>query len=433
MWFFSGLRMLMLIVVTVFLQSVAHGSEPTPDIIDISTPPELLQVLAKAKGGETLRLAPGQYGELRLRENVGPFTSPVTIVSADANRRAVFNAVNLQGVSNLNFVDLTFDYVAKYAASLSGSPFKVMASANITFQNVVFDGDLAKGVNAVEDGYGTGRGLILGNSNSITVQNCLFRNWHRAAAFGTTRNLKLLGNEVVSSSSDGFNFTQVQDVLIDGNHFHDFNRAPGSSAHPDMIQFWTTSSKPNPLPTKNVIIINNILDIGAGSSAQAIFMRNERVDKGLSGFELFYRNIVISNNVIATRHQNGIIVGEADGVVIDRNTMIQKAGAKSDKEIPVPTIGVSKNAVNVKVTNNISSGINISFAVMSNPPKGWAVKNNKVVQAKNKNLPGFVSSILVNPLVSTTASRADFMVIPGHSIEGQHIGATLDNAALPAP
>ena len=141
MWFFSGLRMLMLVIIAVFLQPVAYGSEPTPDIIDISTPPELLQVLEKAKGGETLRLAPGQYGELRLRENVGPFTAPVTIVSADANQRAVFNAVNLQGVSNLNFVDLTFDYVAKYAASLSGSPFKVMASANITFQNVVFDGD----------------------------------------------------------------------------------------------------------------------------------------------------------------------------------------------------------------------------------------------------------------------------------------------------
>jgi Right handed beta helix region len=400
-------------------------------IIEIATAKDLIDALRNATGGETLRLAAGDYGKLRLVGKDGSlpnYSSPVTITSADPKQKAVFRSVSLTKASNLKFIDLDFDYVADYAASQSASPFKLMESSNITFQNVVFDGDFAKGISLLEDGYATGRGLIVRKSENITVQGSLFRNWYRASAFGSVKGLQLLNNEVVGSSSDGFDFAKVENVLISGNHLHDFRKPKGSSAHADMIQFWTSGTD---APSRNITIVNNFIDMGAGSSAQSIFMRNERVDQGQAGAEMFYQNVTIANNVIANRHQHGITVGETDGLLIDRNTVIQKAGPVGDKEIPLPTIKVSKNAVNVKVINNIAAALAGSLL---KPQPGWDVQNNLVVQSNDTSAANYVGKILANPLLETTSARADFMAASGGRAAKLKIGAMPEGAWLqPAP
>jgi Right handed beta helix region len=168
--------------------------------------------------------------------------------------------------------------------------------------------------------------------------------------------------------------------------------------------------------------------MGGGSSSQSIFMRNEKVDQGLAGPEMFYRNIAIVNNVIANRHQHGITVGQADGVLIDRNTVIQKAGPRGDKEVPLPTIKVVKDAVNVTITNNIAA--RFSLAEAAEQP-GWKVANNLVVESLNAGDPNFVGKVLANAQKPATAVRADFMVAVDNKAKSRGIGAVLDAVKLP--
>ena len=142
---------------------------------------------------------------------------------------------------------------------------------------------------------------------------------------------------------------------------------------------------------------------------------------------MFYQNVTIANNVIANRHQHGITVGETDGLLIDRNTVIQKAGPVGDKEIPLPTIKVSKNAVNVKVTNNIAAAL--AGSVLK-PQPGWDVQNNLVVQSNDMSADNYVGKILANPLLATTSARADFMAASGGRAAKLKIGAMPEGAWL---
>lgn len=68
-------------------------------------------------------------------------------------------------------------------------------------------------------------------------------------------------------------------------------------------------------PSVNIVIPGNILNSGAGVWNQSIFMRNEKVDTQDPGPEMFYRDIVIEENVILNAHQHGITVGETDGLI----------------------------------------------------------------------------------------------------------------------
>ena len=44
-------------------------------------------------------------------------------------------------------------------------------------------------------------------------------------------------------------------------------------------------------------------------------MRNEMVDQGKAGLEMYYQNITIENNVIYNAQTHGITVGETTGLI----------------------------------------------------------------------------------------------------------------------
>ena len=152
--------------------------------------------------------------------------------------------------------------------------------------------------------------------------------------------------------SDGFNFADVDNVLIEGNHFESFIGSLDSSDHRDFIQFWTTSTTS---PSTNVVIRENLLDVGDGDWTQSIFIRNELVDQGHAGQEFFYSNFLIEDNIIRNTHQHGITVGEVDGLVIRNNTVMEGQGDNTSGT--TPRINVSEDALNVTITQNIAHDI----------------------------------------------------------------------------
>ena len=274
--------------------------------------------------------------------------------------------MSLNGATGITFDSITFDYKFKAGDPEHVSPFIVSNSSNIAFRNSVFDGDLVSGRNAIDDGYANGRGLAIYGSNGVTVENNEIRTFLRGIIVDSSSNINILDNDIHSIRSDGMDYVMVKNLLIEGNNLHDFRGAPGSPDHPDFIQFWTSGAT---TPTTDVTIRNNVLNIGQGSWTQSIFMRNERVDQGLAGTSMYYKNILVENNTISNVHTHGITVGETDGLIVRNNLLISAPLNPTDAanaayiklfgaqaSIMVPQIHLSAASDNVIVSGNVYSG-----------------------------------------------------------------------------
>ena len=115
-------------------------------VITVANAAELMSALAAATGGETIRLQAGNYGDFGLwnvRDTfVNNYTSAVTITSANPDDLAVFTAVGLNGVKNLSFDAVKFDYTATAGDPDWARPFNIENSTGITIANSVFEGAL---------------------------------------------------------------------------------------------------------------------------------------------------------------------------------------------------------------------------------------------------------------------------------------------------
>ena len=205
-------------------------------IFSVSNSEDLRSALVSAKGGDTIELAGGDYGNLDLItfKTFGVkaiYHSPVTITSADPDDRASFSGMDLREVKNLTFDNVEFD--SDYTGgSVWVSPFSVKNSEGITIRNSLFEGELASGTgDATTDGFATGKGLTVGGSSGIVIENNEFNTWHRGMTVGGSQDVTVSGNDVHSIRSDGLNFAHVQNIVIENNNIHDFltsgPRSPG--------------------------------------------------------------------------------------------------------------------------------------------------------------------------------------------------------------
>ncbi|MGI3212819.1 right-handed parallel beta-helix repeat-containing protein [Roseovarius tibetensis] len=362
------------------------------DIFSVSGAAELRKALVDAKGGDRIELAGGDYGQLDLMtfKTFGVkaiYDSPVTITSADPGDRASFSGMDLREVRNLTFDNVVFDSGYTGGDHWVG-PFSVRNSEGITIRNSLFAGELASGTgDPAKDGFATGKGLSVGGSSDVAIEGNEFTTWHRGMVIGGSENVRVIGNDVHSMRSDGMNFAGVRNVRIEDNHLHDFARSKSSGDHSDMIQFWTNGTS---RPSTDIVIRGNTLDAGDGDGTQSIFMRNELVDRGLAGEEMFYRNLLIEENVILNNHTHGISVGETDGLVIRRNSVLD-ADAEISATVATPRINLKAQSKNVVVEQNATAAIN-----GHTDQPGWTVSGNALVQNTGLNAPGHYATEFIH-------------------------------------
>ena len=384
-------------------------------IYTVSTSDELYEALAKAQGGDEIRLASGDYGELKLWEHSGfdvTFDSPVTITSADPDAPASFSGMGLNGVANLTFDNIVFDYTYDASHATFHKPFRITESENITITNSVFDGDLATDRSEKEDGLGFAQGLNISASSGIEISDTEFFHWHRAMVFGRTDDIVVTGNEIHNIRSDGMDFAQAQNVLIADNYIHDFHFAEGD--HADMIQFWTSGTD---APSTDVIIRNNILDVGEGDETQSIFIRNEVVDSLGGGTDMYYQNFLIEENVILNGHLHGITVGETNGLVIQNNTLLS-TDPDGDQYFAAPRINLKEVSTSVTVVNNVAADIS-GYGTGDDV----VVKNNAYVQNTDPTGVGYYGSLFLESTMGGPV--ANYVIEPGSMLDALNAGASL--------
>jgi hypothetical protein len=391
------------------------------DVITVSSVEELYEALAACTGGETILLEGGDYGSLVLNSKSGfdiTFPSNVTIASADPENPAVFDKLVVHGAENVTLDGLYFDYTFTAGDAEWYRPFEINNSSNITVVNCTFDGDVAEGVSAAADGYGWAYGLSVRDCSDITIENNEIFGFLTGLIVSQTDTVDVIGNDVHSMRRDGMNFAEVNNVTISDNYIHDFNSNLATGDHPDMIQFWTNGTDS---PSTNIVIDNNVLDIGDGTWAQSIFMRNEVVDMGLAGEEMYYQDVTITNNVIVNGHSHGITVGETDGLVISNNTVVHADGGADDgldSAVEIPTINVNVNATNVTISNNITAGV----TGQTGQPD-WTVTDNVIVQDQNPNGANYYSNVFITSTLAPENGVHAYVAVPGGVIEAAGAGA----------
>ncbi|MBG6178782.1 hypothetical protein IWQ55_006647 [Labrenzia sp. EL_208] len=366
-------------------------------VIVVSTLSELNDAISNASGGEEIVMTEGNYGSLSLKNLV--FSSEVTL-RAEVGTKVVINELFVTNSANITFDSVSFEYVPDHNAYVSEKPFQILNSSGITIENSIFATELASSDDPIADGFGTGIGLAVMGSDDVTVHNNEFFNWYRGAYFNESNGLTVTNNDVHDIRSDGFNFAGVSDVLIEGNYIHDFAISEESPDHADFIQFWTTGTK---TPTTNIVIRENVLATEEGDPAQGLFMRNEEVDNGRAGEEMFYQNIVIEDNLISAEQPHGIYVGQAHGVVVDGNILIDSAEGLKNW---VPAIRVNQGSTGVEVSNNTAHRI-----VIDQGSSEFIVSDNNIVQNISSELAGYFGSqefdLLKNELLSKYTKTAE--------------------------
>jgi hypothetical protein len=386
-------------------------------IFNVSTAAELQDALSKATGGDEIRLAGGDYGELKLGSSA-QFSSEVTITSADPGDPASFSSMRLNGAANITFDGVDFDYSYSSGDSSTYAPFQISGgSYNITLRNGEISGDNDS------TGYPTGHGLYIRGSSDITIDNMEVSTWHRGIKLYQSEDITIINSEIYDISGDGLKISDTQGILIEGNYIHDFNADPASATHRDMIQVFTMG---NDSPVTDLTIRNNVFDVGDGAWTQTIFMRNEEVDQGRAGEEMYYQNIVIENNVIYNSHTHGITVGETNGLVIRDNTVLfvetnQDLEVNTDRKSGVltPKISVAEDSTSVTIEGNVIE------AIRTDVQDGWNVNGNIYVQHTDPNASGYYGDVFISYAIGTEDGYNQYGVVKGSIIDQANAGSSL--------
>ncbi|SFG82677.1 Right handed beta helix region [Palleronia marisminoris] len=375
----------------------------------VDDPDELADALRTAEPGTALHLGAGDYGTVRIDGIHGP----LHLIATDPANPPVLSGLAITDSTDITFEDIAIAYRATPESPLWLPAVDIRNARGITFRRVLFDGDLASGGAPEDLGRPTGTALTIRDSAGITVEDSEIRRFERGIVLSHSDGIAILGSHLHGLRHDGITMAAVRQVRIEGNRIGNFDRAPESADHPDMIQMFTTGTE---RPSEDIRIADNLLLSGHGLWTQSIHLRNERVDQGQAGPEMFYRDIEIVGNVIANAHLNGILVGETRGLVIRRNSLIRNdrsAGQDFTDALATPLIRVAPASREVVIESNLAAGIP--------RPEGrdWRIVDNVVMPFAS------YDEVLVDARAGDPLDMATYAYRADGPLAGEGVGAPM--------
>lgn len=345
-----------------------------PDII-VRNQAELDAALKAAKGGETIKLAAGTYSSVEVRNR--NFASNVTITSLDASASVNVLKFVIYGSSNLTLKNMTVQ--ADFKPTEDYAPLNnISNSSNITIDNVKISG--GTGDPSASKGYG----LLVRDTSGVVIKNSSFDHFALGLAAQNDDGMRVLNNSFHDNRRDHTNFTEMSNLVIDGNTFT--NLFPVGGEHPDAIQFLTAGKAKG---NQNITISNNVIMQGAGAGAQGIFMNEEAGN-------LPYVNVNITNNLIYLNGEwQGVNVVNGQNINIQSNTVVSKPDSV-DFWIRLDKVSggtVSNNVTDRVMITDTSTNINVG--------KNYVLNNDSATMRK-------MSGILAGG-----AARLSDLIVPG--------------------
>ena len=227
----------------------------------VVTPATFAEVLNHATAGQAIRLAPGSYDPIMIKDR--HWLPPVTVDATAATLRGV----QLRDIGGLNWHGGAFD-----GGDIERNGFNVYVGDHISLEGAKF-------------GHFTRNGIGL----------------------SMVADAQVINNDFAESGSDGIDIASSRRIVVDHNRCHDFHPTPG--AHPDCIQLW---SRPQTAATADITITNNQA-IGKMQGITGFNHIRDGIDDG--GFD----RVIIDHNFVKVAAWHGIFVSSCRNCVVRHN------------------------------------------------------------------------------------------------------------------
>jgi len=246
--------------------------------------------------------------------------------------------------------------------------------SNIAIRDSTFAGPTITGGHP-QDGYAHGAGWFGGDIENAIFTNNELTNLRAALSLRRTAGVRIAGNSIHDYRADAIYITHSQDVTIADNRMSDpraFRLPKGQGDHPDFIQMRDITGG---------VIENNYMDAGIkGGGSQGIFAG------GTS------RNLVVRNNVIASRMANALTFAALENSEIANNLVVNAAlplhlqGA--EKQPHEPRLPIRTSYRDVRVTGNVASRYGHDFEEVARAGQVTA-RGNLLVQNTAPDAPNY--------------------------------------------
>jgi nitrous oxidase accessory protein NosD len=286
---------------------------------------ELQAALVRARGGERLRLAPGEYGRLDLYQR--RFAQPVVVQGPDGPARAHFDTVRIVESAGIRMERIE---IGSDRPAADGAYARIQESERIELAGVHVHG--SRDGNPRNDGLG----VHVDHSSDVTIGGSDLEEVQIGVIIRRSDRVKVVGNHIHTIRSDGVMAAASEQLEISGNYISDF--LPDPQDHADGIQLQNVGVNRG---TTGVTIADNVIMQGAGEGVQGIWISD--------GEPLRHRDLTITNNLIyINRMYNGIGLNDLENARVVDNTVVSEPDDEMTAWIRV------QNATGVHLERNIS-------------------------------------------------------------------------------
>ncbi|GGZ96370.1 hypothetical protein GCM10008090_00750 [Arenicella chitinivorans] len=358
--------------------SIVHQASAAT--IQVQNPAELSAALINTNSGDIIRLAPGNYGVLTLKDRV--FTQFVTLESSNKSNPAVFSHIEIEASRHLRI-----DALKVVAESREG--IGIFASSDVDILNSQIHGKNQFNRQApVYTQVSTLYGINVGeDSSDIVVEGNSVSDVRSAAyIFFGVREIAVDANRCDWVAADCFKFGGVDQASVT-NNFGAQHIYAAPSAHVDFMQ--------GQGPVSNAVFRGNVAMMGSRSF------------QGLFFDDADFENLLFEDNLIYTAHNRGISVSAGRGIRARYNTVLRAAGSQKATYIALPS--GSDKAFNFEANNTFSDEERFPAT-------------NIVAQWDKPQAAAHYSRYYQNAMHGAFAQIADFTPVAGSVADGQ-VGA----------
>jgi len=374
-------------------------------IFRVSTAAEFQTALSNAKGGDSISLAPGNYGDVDIFSH--NYTSPIIINSQQEDNKAVFRTINVWNSKNISIDSVSVNFSADSETTSTTQVVRITQSSAIALTNSDLKGD---SITVDGESSPVGRAINATLSTGIHIEGNNITEFRSGIILSSDH--VTIANNSITDLRTSFITGWTSDTVISGNEFRDTRpvNLGGAGDHANVIHLWTTPTK----AIENVTISDNFFGQDDGLAIWGIYIE-DTVTSGLGS-----HNIAITNNVIFNSVSQAIIARNMHDSVISNNTLIHAGGGD---ERSAPTIHIGSDSTNVTVHDNILGKEIINVQTAAELATS-SIVGNVVVDRFDKLAPNFIANAFVNPLVAVP-EIADLQTKPGGWLAGRAVGADM--------
>ncbi len=358
--------------------------------VTVESPTGLINAVKNAAGGDVILLAPGNYGQVRLKSP--QFDTPVTLGAADRANPPVFSGFTLENARNLVIDGFVFTRGETIDTASFFNLVNVKPSEHITFVHCRFAGSTI--LTGDDAGYGEGYGtMVRQGCADITYRRCVFTNLKKCIVSGANARMTFEQNYFYRHREDAFSISG-SDLLIADNLIVDGRPRilpDGQGDHSDAIaQNGIRAS----------VIRDNFIRVpGQGITGYGYgYGTGDVLDPDLPPGECSYLN-----NIIYTPARNAIHMRDMPNSSYAHNVILAPGDGLTDASAVTECTGEATNTV---IEHNIGEGFNPNGV-------GLTVRDNILAQRTDPRGENYYGDLFVDALSDAQSTLRGFGLLPG--------------------